>query len=99
MKTCGLLTIVLAVGAQAQPPAETSFQSMLQRGRELQASGRYQQSLVHFESALRLAEVADASWESTALARLSHLAGIFGVRARKFLLLATAAPRKSAKTA
>ena len=33
------------------------------------------------------------------LARLSHLEGIFGVHARKFLLLSTPAERKSAKTA
>jgi hypothetical protein len=32
------------------------------------------------------------------LARLSHFKPIFGLRARKFLLLSTSAPRKSAKT-
>jgi hypothetical protein len=32
------------------------------------------------------------------LARLSHLEGIFCLRARKFLLLSTSALRKSAKT-
>jgi CRP-like cAMP-binding protein len=31
------------------------------------------------------------------LARLSHLEGIFGLRARKFLLLSTSALRKAAK--
>jgi photosystem II stability/assembly factor-like uncharacterized protein len=33
------------------------------------------------------------------VARLSHFEPIFGLRARKFLLLSTSAPRKSAKTA
>src|ERR1700689_1159630 len=40
----------------------------------------------------------DAPKSSSFLARLSHLEGIFCLRARKFLLLSTSALRKSAKT-
>jgi len=59
---------VLVSSAQAQSPAEvTELQALLQHGRELQESGRHQDSLGVFEKALRMAEGMGPFSESLAL--------------------------------
>ncbi|HUQ95562.1 MAG TPA: tetratricopeptide repeat protein [Bryobacteraceae bacterium] len=71
MTTCGLLMIVLAISAQAQGPTGfTEFHSFLQRGRDLQESGRHQDSQRLFEKALRIVERIDPASEAVALAWL-----------------------------
>jgi tetratricopeptide (TPR) repeat protein len=51
---CGFLLIAAAQSETAAPPAE--LMEPLQRGRELQAAGRHQESLRQFERALRASE-------------------------------------------
>jgi tetratricopeptide (TPR) repeat protein len=68
MTICKLLMFVLVSSAQAQSPAEvTDLLALLQRGRELQESGRHQDSLRLFETALRMAEGMGPPSESLAL--------------------------------